>query len=57
LSYGLPPGSGILDWEEIIKALRSVGYVGFLSFEMTRYEDPAKYAKVGLDYLQKLLDR
>ena len=57
LSYGMTPGYGIIDWDAVIKALKSVGYDGSLSFEMTRYEDPVRYVKMGLEYLREALKR
>jgi sugar phosphate isomerase/epimerase len=57
LAYGLPPGLGILDWEEILKALLAVGYEGFLSLELGRYAEPARWLAYGLDYLEALIER
>jgi len=55
--YSLPVGSGILDWEGIVQALKDVGYDGFLSLEMGRYNDPRRYRKESLDYLRDVIAR
>jgi sugar phosphate isomerase/epimerase len=55
VAYSLPPGQGILDWDEIIAALREVGFDGFLSLEMSHYRDPARYFKEAQEYLRKVI--
>ncbi|RLB01360.1 MAG: sugar phosphate isomerase/epimerase, partial [Deltaproteobacteria bacterium] len=55
LCYNLPPGLGIIDWEEFIETLRDIGYEGFLSIELGQYKEPEKYIKIAKEYLQTLL--
>lgn len=55
--YSLPVGDGILDWDGIVQALKANGYDGFLSLEMGRYADPARYAKQSLDHLRQVIAR
>ncbi|HHV61450.1 MAG TPA: sugar phosphate isomerase/epimerase [Firmicutes bacterium] len=54
LSYGLPPGMGIIDWRGVVKALKDVGFNGFLSLELSRYEDPS-YIDEGRRYLERVI--
>jgi sugar phosphate isomerase/epimerase len=55
--YTLPVGSGILDWDGIVAALKDVGYDGYLSLEIGRYADPRRYAKQSLEYLREVIGR
>jgi len=56
ITWNFPIGQGILDWEEIITVLKSIGYDGFLSIELGPYKKEAKkYNKESLDYLRNLL--
>jgi sugar phosphate isomerase/epimerase len=55
--YGLPVGSGILDWDGIVMALKDVGFDGFISLEMGSYNDPRRYRKQSLDYLREVIAR
>ena len=57
LTYGLPPGSGIINWDEVIKELKRIKYDGYLSLEMTRYQDPERYLKIAMRYLKETLQR
>ena len=53
--YSLPVGQGIIDWHGVVRALKDVGYDGFLSLEMGRYEDPRRWRKYSLDYLRAVI--
>lgn len=53
--YSLPIGDGILDWQGIARALKEVGYTGFLSLELGHYADPYFYAKRSLDFLRAVI--
>ena len=55
VTHQLPLGQGVLDWKEIILALQSVGYDGFLSVELTKYQDPATYLRQSRLYLESVL--
>jgi len=55
LSYSLPAGQGIIDWDDLVESLHSVGYDGFLSFELGRYRDPARWLDRGRRYLEGVL--
>ena len=55
LSYSLPAGQGIIDWHDLVDSLRSVGYTGFLSFELGRYRDPARWLSQSRQYLEGVL--
>jgi sugar phosphate isomerase/epimerase len=57
LSYGLPPGHGIIDWKHVLQALKDVGYMGFLSFELPRMADPINTIAEAKRYLEDLLER
>lgn len=56
LNYGLPAGMGILDWPEIVRSLRAVGYRGFLSIEFgENTRQPREHARRARDYLESVL--
>ena len=55
LDYNLPAGMGIIDWNTVIKALEDIEYEGFLSIELSNYENPAKYLKFAKEYLESIL--
>ncbi|HIE28025.1 TPA: sugar phosphate isomerase/epimerase [Candidatus Poribacteria bacterium] len=52
-----PPGKGVLNWREILKALKGVGYDYVLSLEMGHgYEDPPEeIARENLQFVNSLL--
>lgn len=51
----LPPGCGIVDYPEVIKALRHVGYNGVLSVEVEFSHNPYRYNLQGKEHLDKVL--
>ena len=55
LCYSLPPGAGIIDWREFVRALKAVGYDGFLSFELTGYKEPEQYIAKAKAYMENIL--
>ena len=55
LCYSYPPGMGIIDWHGFIKALKDVGYDGFLSFELTGFEEGEKYIREAKEYMERVL--
>lgn len=56
LSYNLPPGLGIINWMEVVKALKEIGYSGFMDLEIQAYgcEEYEKYVKKARGYLESL---
>jgi len=55
LSYNIPAGLGVLDWNHIVKALKDVGYKGFLEVELSGYRDWIGASKTALNYLKPIL--
>lgn len=51
LSYGIPAGLGIIDWEEVIESLKIINYNGFLSIEF----GGEKYIKQSKKYLEDII--
>lgn len=52
----LPLGQGVLDFADILQALREVGYDSWLMVELDAYDgDPREAAEIGKAYLDKLL--
>ena len=41
---------GIIDWNGVVRALKEVGYQGFLSFELTGYKEPERYIAEAKNY-------
>jgi len=58
LLYNLPPGSGIINWTEVIRALKDIGYEGFMDLEIQApgCEEYEKYLKDSKEYLEKIID-
>jgi len=53
--YTLPLGQGIIDWNGFIKALKKVGFDGFLSLELAGLERQHKYTRESIDYIRKII--
>lgn len=53
----LPPGKGLIDFQAILQALRSLGYKGFLSAELLALPDADSAAADTLTYLRTLLKK
>lgn len=51
LNYGLPPGQGIIDWPGLVAALAEIGYDGYLSVELSGFEDHLAIADAARRYL------
>lgn len=49
------PGMGVIDFRAVIKALRAIGYDGYLSLEAEPYPDPITCAKNNAEYLAAIL--
>ena len=57
LNYSVPAGLGILDWPEILRALKAVNYAGFISIELGEHcREPGRHLQRSRAYLQTLLD-
>jgi len=57
LYYGLPPGQGIIDWDEVVEALRHIGYNGVLSLELNFPYQNERWLSEGKEYLEKILSK
>jgi sugar phosphate isomerase/epimerase len=57
LNYGLPPGQGIIDWRGVLRALRDVGFDGFLTLELSGFRDHLEIAADARAYLERTLAR
>ncbi|MDL2205299.1 sugar phosphate isomerase/epimerase [Eubacteriales bacterium OttesenSCG-928-N13] len=55
LCYSYPVGQGVIDWNGFVRALKEVGYNGFLSMELGGLANPQKYVKESLDYMRRIL--
>src|SRR3954451_22562962 len=52
----LPLGQGVLDFADIVRAIREAGYDSWLMVELDDYDgDPAEAARISKAYLEKLL--
>lgn len=49
------PGQGHLDFQEIISALKAIGYDEFVTVEILPQPDPDTAAKMAIDYLRQLI--
>ena len=54
-NYNMPVGMGIIDWRAVVEALKDIAYDGFLSLELSNYQDPIQYLEFSRDYLQSVL--
>lgn len=55
LCYNLFPGEGIIDWRELVRSFRHVGFDGYLSLEISDYENPRELAVKSRKYLEAVL--
>ena len=51
----VPLGAGGVNWNEYFKALREIGYDGYLTIEREVGEDPAKDIALAADFLRKFM--
>ena len=56
LYYGAPVGQGVIDWHGVIRALKQVGYAGFLSFEYAGFEDFLGVTRRSKEYIARVLE-
>ena len=54
-SNRLPPGGGHLDFAEIVRTLREIGYAGYLSAELLAEPDPDAAAQATIEHLRRLI--
>ena len=52
----LPVGYGNTDWEAVIKALKDIGYDGYLSLEWAHDSEKTRHCTEALQYLRTLID-
>lgn len=45
-------GTGMVDFKEVCKALKDIGYDGTMTFETVRGKDPIRTAKYNLDFIK-----
>lgn len=55
LNYGVPVGEGVIAWDEVFVALRSIGYEGVVSFEYAGFDQFTKIAAASLDHVRRLM--
>lgn len=55
LSYGLPVGQGVIDWYGVVQALADCGYHGFLTLELSGFEDNLRLARESKEYLERVI--
>lgn len=55
-AYNLPVGYGNTDWEAVIKALKDIGYDGYLSLEWAHDSEKTRHCTEALQYLRTLID-
>jgi len=51
----LPPGGGLIDFPQIIAALREIGYAGYLSAELLGKPDPDAAAAQTIAYMRRIV--
>lgn len=51
----MPLGEGAVDWKNYIKALREIGYDGFLTIEREAGDNPKHDIELAVDFLRKLV--
>lgn len=51
----LAPGQGHLDFKKIIKALKEIGYKGFVSAEILPKPDQYTAAKLAIEHIKSLI--
>jgi len=56
ICYHQAPGFGIIDWEDVIQALKKINYDGFLDLETDFYEeDTERTLRIAKENLEKLI--
>ncbi len=57
INYNLPPGKGINNWEDTLKALKRTGYDGVLSFEMAGFVHADQVIAHSKRYIESILEK
>lgn len=57
INYNLPPGKGINNWEDTLKALKRTGYDGVLSFEMAGFLHADQVIADSKRYIESILEK
>ncbi len=57
LYYGAPVGQGVIDMSGVVKALKSIGYDGFLSFEYSGFENYLDIARSSKSYIEGIIEK
>ncbi len=52
----LPAGTGVVDYEELVSALKQVGYDHVLSIEVEGTDKPERYLRQAKEHLKKILE-
>jgi len=52
---GLPAGMGTIDYEEVIRALRAVGFEGVLSIEAEGFDKTSRYSRAAKEHIEAIL--
>lgn len=55
LTYTIPVGQGIIDWNGFVKALKKIGFDGFLSLELGGLVDQNKYVRESIEHIRRIL--
>ena len=55
-SDGLPAGMGWIDFEEVLRALRAIGYDGVLSIEAELFDKTTRYSRAAKAHIDAVLD-
>jgi sugar phosphate isomerase/epimerase len=53
---GLPAGMGRIDFEEVLRALQSVGYEGILSIEAELFDKTTRYSLAAKRHIEAILE-
>lgn len=54
--FNLPPGRGVIDWHGVVRALKEVGYDGYLSIELGGYKNPEYYVRESKLFLERIIE-
>ena len=53
--YRMPTGTGIIDFHGFVRALKEIGFDGFLSFELAGLSDPVRQVGQAKEYMERVL--
>ena len=49
------PGSGVIDYEKVVRVLEAIGYSGYVSLEIQPWPDPDASARRSIEYLRRFI--